>query len=171
MSPSNSYTASCWRESDAWVVHVVELDETARTPRLSQVEALAHDVVARFGGPGATAARVVIDLQVHDDLMQLLNAAAAARQDRDRVSVEAVTLRRGLARRLVAEGFAIKEVAALLGVSVPRAQQLVGEPSRVPDRTPALVAAPARPVVTEVAPPRKPHGSYQHEAFIYRGDD
>jgi len=171
MTPANSYTARCWRDGDAWAVRVVELDETARTPRLSQVEALAHDLVARFGGPGATSARVVIDLQVHDDLMQLLNAAAAARQDRDRVSVEAVTLRRGLARRLAAEGFAIKEVSALLGVSIPRAQQLVGDASRVPERTPALVAAGARPVVTESDPPRKPHGSYQHEAFIYRGDD
>jgi len=172
MTNANGYTARCWREGETWVVHVVELDETARTSRLSQVEAVAHDLVARFGGRGATSARVVIDLQVHDDLMQLLNAAAAARQDRDRVSVEAVTLRRGLARRLAAEGFAIKEVAALLGLSVARAQQLVGESARLPQRTPALAASRPAPVVAEESPmARKPHGSYQHEAFVYRGDD
>jgi anti-sigma regulatory factor (Ser/Thr protein kinase) len=175
MSPSNSYTARCWRDDGAWVVHVVELDETARTARLSQVEAVAHDLVARFGGPKATSARVVIDLQVHDDLMNLLNAAAAARQDRDRVSVEAVTLRRGVARRLSAEGFAIKEVAALLGLSVVRAQQLAGDGSRPAQRPMARAAVPASSQATSVvtsAPPRqKPHGSYQHEAFLYRGDD
>jgi len=175
MTLSNSYTARCWRESDAWVVHVVELDETARTARLSQVEAVAHDLVARFGGPKATSARVVIDLQVHDDLMNLLNAAAAARQDRDRVSVEAVTMRRCVARRLVAEGFGMKEVAALLGLSVVRAQQLAADGSHALQRSPArpAVAATSRssPVVASVPPRQKPHGSYQHEAFVYRGDD
>jgi anti-sigma regulatory factor (Ser/Thr protein kinase) len=174
MTPSNSYTASCWRENDAWIVHVVELDEGAKTSRLSQVEAVAHDLVARYGGPRATSARVVIDLQVHDDLMHLLNAAAAARQDRDRVSVEAVTMRRGVARRLAAEGFAIKEVAALLGLSVVRAQQLVGDGSPTAPRVPVRAARAASrppPVVATVPPRHKPHGSYQHEAFVYRGDD
>jgi anti-sigma regulatory factor (Ser/Thr protein kinase) len=175
------------------VVHVVELDEKVRTERLSQVEAVARDVVARFGGDNATSARVVIDLQVQDDLMHLLNAAASVRQDRDRLSVEAVTLRRGLARQLLAQGLSIREVAGLLGLSVVRCQQLVGESAQVVKRAAArsaaasarapvaaagapVAAADASVAVTGVAvadaPVRqKPHGAYQHEAFVYRGDE
>src|SRR5688572_23397350 len=105
MTPSNTYTATCWREGSSWVVHIPELDRTTRTARLSQVEGVARDMVARLGGEQAADPRVVVNLLVHDGLMDLLDAAAAAREDRDRVSVEAVTLRRGLARRLAGEGF------------------------------------------------------------------
>ncbi len=105
MTPTNTYTATCWREGSSWVVHIPELDRTSRTGRLSQVEGVARDMVTRVGGEHAGSARVVVNLDVHDGLMNLLDAAAAAREDRDRVSVEAVTLRRGLARRLAGEGF------------------------------------------------------------------
>jgi hypothetical protein len=107
---------------------------------LSQVEGVARDLVARFGGAEAASARVVTDLRVPEGLVQLLSAAAATREDRDRVSVEAVRLRRGLARHLAAEGFAERDVAALLGLSIGRAHQLIGEvlhprPQPVPARS------------------------------------
>src|SRR3954470_22323951 len=105
MTPAHTYTARCWREGSAWVVDVPELDETVRAARLSQVEAVARDLVARCGGEGATAAEVLIDLRVHEELRQLLDAASLARQEGDPASAEAVTLHRGLARRLAAEGF------------------------------------------------------------------
>jgi anti-sigma regulatory factor (Ser/Thr protein kinase) len=174
MTSSSTYTARCWRDGDAWLVHVVELDEKVRVPRLSQVETAARDLVARFGGDNATSARVVVDLQVQDDLMHLLNAAASARADRDRVSVEAVTLRRGLARQLVAQGLAVREVAALLGLSVVRTQQLLGESSHAVGRklARAVPAGSGSSVAVADAPVRsKAHGAYQHEAFLYRGDD
>ena len=132
MKPSNTYTATCWREGSSWVVHIPEIDRTTRTARLSQVEGVARDLVSRLGHGEAATSRVVVNLLVHDGLMDLLDAAAAARQDRDRVSVEAVTLRRGLARGLAAEGFAVRDVAALLGLSIVRAQQLIGEGSPPP---------------------------------------
>jgi len=174
MPPPSTYTARCWRDGDAWLVHVVELDEKVRVPRLSQVETAARDLVARFGGDNATSARVVVDLQVHDDLMHLLNAAASARADPDRVSVEAVTLRRGLARQLVAQGLAVREVAALLGLSVVRTQQLLGESLHAVGRklARAVPAGSGSSVAVADAPVRsKAHGAYQHEAFLYRGDD
>jgi anti-sigma regulatory factor (Ser/Thr protein kinase) len=175
MTSPSTYTARCWRDGDAWLVHVVELDEKVRVARLSQVETAARDVVARFGGDHATSARVVVDLQVQDDLMHLLNAAASARADRDRVSVEAVTLRRGLARQLLAQGLALREVSALLGLSVVRTQQLLGESSHALGRklarsVPASSGGSAVAVAEAPARP-KAHGAYQHEAFLYRGDD
>ena len=177
MKPSNTYTATCWREGSAWVVHVSELDRTARAARLSQVEGVARDLVARVGGE-ATSARVVIDLRVPEGLIELLAAAAGARVDRYRVSVEAVTLRRGLARRLAAEGFAVRDVAALLGLSIRRAQQLIGEGKpRQPE--PVLLAQPSRltdgvspaPIAEVAGSPVRPHRAYQHEALLFRGED
>ena len=166
-----------------WVVQVPELDRTARVARLSQVDGVARDLVARSGGVEAVSARVVIDLRVPEGLVQLLSAAAAAREDRDRVSVEAVTLHRGLARRLAAEGFAVRDVAALLGLSIGRAQQLIGEVFR-PQSEPVLAAGQPDTVaggsrlpgdlspapIAGVAPsPVRPHRTYQHEALLYRG--
>ncbi len=177
MKPVHTYTATCWREGCSWVVHVPELDRTARAARLSQVEGVARDLVARVGGE-ATSARVVIDLRVPEGLIGLLAAAAAAREDRDRVSVEAVTLRRGLARRLAGEGLAVRDVAALLGLSIRRAQQLIGEGKpRQPE--PVLLAQPSRltdgvspdPIAEAAGSPVRPHRAYQHEALLFRGED
>src|SRR5919107_2659398 len=169
MTSPSTYTARCWRDGDAWLVHVVELDAKVRAARLSQVETAARDVVARFGGDNATSARIVVDLQVQDDLMHLLNAAASARAERDRVSVEAVTLRRGLARQLLAQGLALREVSALLGLSVVRTQQLLGESSHALGRKLArsVPASSGSSLAVGEGPARpKAHGAYQHEAFL-----
>jgi anti-sigma regulatory factor (Ser/Thr protein kinase) len=167
MTPASTYTARCWREGGSWVIDIVELDETVRTDRLSQVEAAARDAIARHGGDGATAADVVIDLREHDDLSQLLDLAASVREDDP--SEEAAALRRQLAVRLAAEGFTTTEVGALLGVPMPQAEELVaGGPSPVGRSLP--VSAPTGVQEAEAAI-AKPHGAYQHEAFIYRGDE
>jgi hypothetical protein len=135
-------------------------------------------MVARFAGADAGASRVVIDLHGPDGLVELLAAAAAAREAPDRVSIEAVTLRCSLARRLAAEGFAVRDVAALLGLSIGRAQQLVGQGS--PRRgQPSVVSGGAQPVddaapgsVSALPSPQgKAHRAYQHEAFLFRGED
>ena len=146
MTPSHTYSATCWREGPAWVVHIPEIDATLRTARLSQVEAVARELVARVGGD-TIPARVVVNLQVPDNLLELLAATAAAREERDRVSVEAVTLRRGLARRLAAEGFAVRDVAGLLGLSIARAHQLVADGSQPPPRSTARRVGTPRPRV------------------------
>ena len=138
------------------------------------MEGVARDIVAQANGD-AVPARVVVNLLVPDSLMELLDAAAAAREDRDRVSVEAVTLRRGLARRLAAEGFAVRDVAGLLGLSIARAQQLVGDGSQPPRRSKARSTGPSRPLAggpqLPVPAAGKAHIAYQHEAFVYRGQD
>ncbi|MDP9437089.1 MAG: sensor histidine kinase [Actinomycetota bacterium] len=196
MFPPSTYTASCRRDGADWLVHVPGLGRTVRTARLTQVEGAARALVAACSDEHSAACRVVVELDVRHGLSELLDAAAAARQDPDRVSVEAVTLRRGLARRLVAEGLDVRDVAALLGLSYGRALQLVGEghaprtttrpltlsppppPPRgepdaglADDRHPAPAAPPA---VTPAAGQTdrtdvRPHRSYRHEAYLYRG--
>ena len=190
---SRSCTAVCWREGSSWVVSVPELGRSAPAARLSQVERVARDLVTSADDEHPDSPRVVVDLRVRHSVTELMSAAAALRAQPDRVSVEAVTLRRCLARRLVAEGFDVRDVAALLGLSYGRTLQLVGE-QHAAARTGRLVRpardsqigarafgeAALRPVAAERSSTSaedvqeemsvvKPHSSYRHEAFLYRG--
>lgn len=174
MLPPRTCTAQCWPEGSTWVVHVPELGRSARASRLSQVEGVARDLLTRSACPEDTAScRVVVDLRVRHSVNELITAAAAAREEPDRVSVEAVTLRRGLARRLSAEGFDTRDVAALLGLSYGRTLQLLSDhgaarrPSVLPSAQLGLSPAEHRGDPAPAAP--KPHSSYRHEAFLYRG--
>ena len=120
-------TAVCWREGSSWVVHVPELGRTATAARLSQVEGVARDLLRLYSSDDPASYRVVVDLKVNTSTTELITAAADLRAQPDRVSVEAVTLRRCLARRLGAEGFDVRDVAALLGLSYGRALSLLGD--------------------------------------------
>ncbi len=174
MLPPQTCTAQCWPEGSTWVVHVPELGRSARASRLSQVEGVARDLVTSCGSEDPATLRVVVDLRVRHSVNELISAAAALREQPDRVSVGTVTLRRCLARRLAAEGFDARDVAALLGLSYGRTLQLLGDhgPGR---RVSAPLPAPAGagrvepPSDLEPAPAVRAHDSYRHEAFLYRG--
>ncbi len=189
MTPPGTYTATCWRDGPSWTVHVPALGRTARARDLTEVEEVARGLVAAVDR-GAGPCRVAVELVVRNGPGELLAAAAAARTDRDRVSVEAVTLRRCLARRLFAEGFDLPDVAALLGLSYGRAVQLVADGGHGGahaggassggswSRNPAELPAPRGSLddldtglsaVGAVGGVR-PHTSYRHEAFLYRGE-
>lgn len=169
--PVRPCTAVCWREGSAWVVHVPELDRSATAARLSQVEGVARDLLHVYSSDDPSSRRIVVDLRVHERTTELIAAAADLRDDPDRVSVEAVTLRRGLARRLAAEGFEVRDVAALLGLSYGRALSLLsdGHGRRTPHELgPAVLPSPR---TGDAVPALRPHSSYRHEALLYRGED
>ena len=171
MLPVRPCTAVCWREGSSWVVHVPELDRSATAARLSQVEGIARDLLHVYSSDDPASRPVVVDLQVHERTTELIAAAADLRDDPDRVSVEAVTLRRCLARRLAAEGFEVRDVAALLGLSYVRALSLLsdGHGRRpTPDGGPGCVPFPR---TGDADPSVRPHTSYRHEAHLYRGED
>ena len=171
MHPVRPCTAVCWREGSSWVVHVPELDRSATASRLSQVEGIARDLLHVYSSDDVASRRVVVDLRVHERTTELIAAAADLRDDPDRVSVEAVTLRRGLARRLAAEGFEVRDVAALLGLSYGRTLALLSEgPGRRPAPEGGREEAPPQHAPGS-EPAAKPHSSYRHEAFLHHGHD
>ena len=99
--------------------------------------------------------------------LELLAAAAESRQNPDDISVEAVTLRRGLAHQLVDQGFGASEVATLLGLSYVRALQLISE--RAPVRHLDMSVS---PVASERTGHQvRPHTTYRHEAFLYESEE
>ena len=184
MLPARTCTAICWREGSGWAVHVPELGRSGVAAELSQVADVARALVTLSTSDDSSAYRVVVDLRVRHSLNELVTAAAALREQPDRVSVEAVTLRRGLARRLAAEGFHVRDVAALLGLSYGRTLQLLSEHghARRPSALAHLGAAPPLPPHERTDDTDdtgdddegrrvKPHSSYRHEAFLYRGQD
>ena len=171
MHPVRPCTALCWREGSSWVVHVPELDRSATAARLSQVEGVARDLLHVYSSDDPAKRRVVVDLRVHERTTELIAAAADLRDDPDRVSVEAVTLRRGLARRLAAEGFEVRDVAALLGLSYGGTLALLREGhGRRPAPEVGLEGVPPQHAPGS-EPAAKPHSSYRHEAFLHHGHD
>jgi anti-sigma regulatory factor (Ser/Thr protein kinase) len=161
MGAFTTYTATSWRDGAGWAVRVAQLDRTTRVPRLSDVDAAARRLIATLTEDDPEDVRVIVDLRVPEGISRLLEAAAAARQDSDLVSVEAIAYRRSLARRLSDHGYGVREIAVLLGVSSARAKQLLS------DQTEPQALRSAR-IGLVTAPVARPHGSYQHEAFLYR---
>jgi anti-sigma regulatory factor (Ser/Thr protein kinase) len=158
-----TYTATSWRQGTSWAVRVAQLDRMTRASRLCEVDAAARRLICTVTDEDADQVRVVVDVRVPEGISRVLEAAAAARQEADLVSVAAVSLRRTLARRLTDHGYGVREIAVVLGVSYPRAKQLAGDPG---EPQTARWRSGGRP-----APDAKPHTSYQHEAFLYRDQD
>jgi hypothetical protein len=199
MSFPDRYDVTCCRDGASWSVQVPTIGTSGWARRLADVEPAAVDLVVAATRRARESVRIALTIDVADDLRQLVDAAAAARGEADRVSPAAVTRRRALARRLVAEDFAIADVAWLLGVSIARAHQLAGRgrgrltagrgrgtrsgretrrPASRPDlrRTSAAGSGTssaggiATAVRDVVDRSEPPHNGYQHEAFFYQGD-
>jgi anti-sigma regulatory factor (Ser/Thr protein kinase) len=166
MAPLTTYTVTCWREGTTWTVHIVQLDRRTRAARFSEVDAVARRVIVAVTGADPATIDVVVDLRVPEGLSRLLDAVADARKEADVISVEAVALRRTLARRLTAHGYGVGDIAALLGISHARARQLTSEVSEL------MLAGRHRQASGEPVAPAAPkaHTGYQHEAFFYRND-
>jgi len=164
MAPLSTYIATCWREGTSWTVRIDQLDRTTYAARLGDVDAAARRLIGAVTAADPAYVQVIVDLRVAEGLGRLLDAASAARQEADLVSVEAVALRRTLARRLADHGYGVRDIAILLGVSYARAKQLLADP-------PELIAIRQRFAGAPVATDAKPHTGYQHEAFNYRNDE
>jgi anti-sigma regulatory factor (Ser/Thr protein kinase) len=155
------------------MVRIAQLGRMTRAARLSDVDVAARRLIGAFTGADPGTVEVVVDLRVPEGLSRLLDAAAGARQESDVVSVQAVALRRTLARQLSDHGYGVRDIGVLLGVSYARAKQLAGDPvdaagARQRSGEGAEQAEPAQPAQPAVA---RPHSSYQHEAFLYRTDE
>src|SRR5688572_26997805 len=99
MASLTTYIATCWREGTSWLVRVAQLERTTQVARLSEVDAAARRLIGAVTGAEPDTVEVIVDLRVPDGISRLLDAAAAAREESDLMSAEAVALRRTLAHR------------------------------------------------------------------------
>ena len=192
MAAAIRYTAMSWRDETAWVVRVAQLDRSTRVTRLSDLEAVTRRFIGSLTADDPDQIRLSIELRVPDGVNAALEAATAVRTEvgpgsvAGPVPVPMLALHRALARRLIEHGYALREVAVLLGVSYPRARQLAAEPPEPvfsgAGSTSTTVTGAVPGARTEAEPPFgaqfgaqfgaeiRPHTGYQHEALFYRDD-
>ena len=63
MTPRTTYTATCWREGNAWTVLIVQLDRTTRAARLADVDTAARRLIAAVLNADPGSIEVVVDLR------------------------------------------------------------------------------------------------------------
>lgn len=120
-----NYTARCHREGRWWVVEVPELGHTTQARRLDKVEEMVRSLVQMFADDDPSSATVTVDVAFVDDNTRVevelardsrARAAAAQREAAERLTQAA--------RLLSAQGFSVRDIGVLLGLSYQRAQQL-----------------------------------------------
>jgi hypothetical protein len=120
-----NYTARCHREGRWWVVEVPELGHTTQARRLDKVEEMVRSLVHMFTDADPSSANVTVDVAFADDNTRIevelardsrARAAAAQREATERLTQAA--------QLLSAQGFSVRDIGVLLGLSYQRAQQL-----------------------------------------------
>ena len=120
-----NYTARCHREGRWWVVEVPELGHTTQARRLDKVEEMVRSLVQMFTDLDPSSATVTVDVVFVDDQTRV--EVELARDSRARAVAaqqEATERLTQAARRLSSQGYSVRDIGALLGLSYQRAQQL-----------------------------------------------
>jgi hypothetical protein len=120
-----NYTARCRREGRWWVVEVPELGHTTQARRLDKVEEMVRSLVQMFTDIDPLSTAVTVDVVFPDDETRV--EVELARDSRIRAAAaqhEATQRLTQAARRLSAQGFSVRDIGTLLGLSYQRAQQL-----------------------------------------------
>jgi len=120
-----NYTARCQREGRWWVVEVPELGHTTQARRLDKVEEMVRSLVQMFTDDDPSSAAVTVDVAFVDDNTRV--EVELARDSRTRAAAaqrEAMERLTQAARLLSAQGFSVRDIGVLLGLSYQRAQQL-----------------------------------------------
>ena len=127
MAGSRSHRVEAVRSGNWWAITVPGLDGVfSQARRLDQVEARAREAVAMMldideAAVGDLAVSVTPPDTVADLLRQLDVSEAAAAT----ATVQAATLRRQVAQELLDEGFPMRDVGQLIGVSHQRVSQIL----------------------------------------------
>jgi DUF2075 family protein len=120
-----NYTARCHREGHWWVVEVPELGHTTQARRLDKIAEMVRGLVQVFTDDDPSSATVTVDVAFIDDNTRVevelardsrTRAAAAQREAKERLTQAA--------QLLSAQGFSVRDIGVLLGLSYQRAQQL-----------------------------------------------
>jgi len=119
------YTGRVRREGKFWVIEIPTVGVT-QARRLSEIEAMARDLVAIMSE--ADAAEVQVDLKVEvGDAQAELEEARRLRSEASRMQETAAKASNAVAHRLHDAGLSINDVGTLLGLSYQRIHQLLAK--------------------------------------------
>jgi hypothetical protein len=125
------YDAEVDRDGSVWRVRVPQVARSTQARALSEVDAMARDLIAIMEDVPQDSFRLNViitlppDVQVEVDLSTMLRHEAA-RQQKD-----AAHAARRAALRLRQHGLSLKDVGQALGVSHQRAKQLIDEAEKL----------------------------------------
>jgi len=120
-----NYTARCHREGRWWVIEVPELGHTTQARRLDKVEEMVRSLVQMFTDLDASSATVKVDVVFADDQTRVeVELARDSRAHAVAAQQEATERLTRAARRLSDQGYSVRDIGVLLGLSYQRAQQL-----------------------------------------------
>ena len=119
------YTARATRDGDRfWLVHVPEIDQWTQARRISEVEAMARDLVAVVRGVDPGEVELTVEITLPAEVTERLEHAAQLREQEAALRREAAEDVRVAAGALKQAGLSVREIGRVLGVSFQRAAQL-----------------------------------------------
>lgn len=119
------FTATAERDGQWWVVQCVEHPEAlSQVKRLDRAEEAQREAIAFVTGIPEDEISVAIHPVVDDDVWDRLTAAREHRETADHFSGLASDEIRKVVRTLVDDGYSLRDVGAIAGISYQRVGQL-----------------------------------------------
>ncbi|MDR1118776.1 MAG: XRE family transcriptional regulator [Bifidobacteriaceae bacterium] len=119
-------TANVTRDGDWWAVEVPDFKGGFHTQaaRLDEVPDMVRDAVSMFGiEPGDV--EVAVAHRLDEPLARMVDTAKSSRRAAAEAAAAAAARTRAAAKSLTGAGLAVRDTAALLGVSQQRVRQLL----------------------------------------------
>ena len=118
------YDATARKDGRWWLVEVPELDVAGQARNLAEIGDVAREIAALVLDVDEASVRVKVIAQMPDELRQAWAAARAKTAQAAADQIEAAARTREVVSALRNDGYTYQEAAAVLGLSVPRVQQL-----------------------------------------------
>lgn len=119
------YTVTAERgSSGAWVLECEELGVVSQTKRLDQAEDEVAEAIVYQSGLQPQAFRIEVVPVLAPDIEGLRAQAEELQTKADTAAIDAAAAKRALARTMKQQGFTVREMGQVLGVSYQRAAAL-----------------------------------------------
>jgi len=120
-----TYTSHARKEGRWWVVQNDQVPGAiSQVTRLDKAAEAQREAIAFVEEIDAESIEVLVRVSISPDIDREVEEAAALRAEAQQREQRSTELRRGVALRLEAEGYTIRDIGVVLGVSYQRVHQL-----------------------------------------------
>ena len=122
------YTAQAQKDERGWVVTCDQHPHLkVQVSRLEIASYTMQAAIAQITGADSEEIEVSIHPQIDPDMERELREAVAHHTDAEAKDARALAIRRSVAQDLSRQGFSVRDIGVILGISHQRAHQLVRE--------------------------------------------
>lgn len=120
-----TYTSHARKEGRWWVVQNDQVPGAiSQVTRLDQAADAQREAIAFVADVAPDSIDVLVRVSISPEIDREVEEAAALRAEAQQREQRAAGLRRGVALRLEADGYTVRDIGVVLGVSYQRAHQL-----------------------------------------------